>query len=70
MLITTCEWKKLLYRREFVYLQAKLKDVEEAQNKSLDRIRQLYKKEDARMLSRSFMIVLSCNDIDGPFFQM
>ncbi|KAK4766485.1 hypothetical protein SAY87_008127 [Trapa incisa] len=27
--------------------EAKLKDVEEAQNKSLDRIRQLYKKEDA-----------------------
>lgn len=31
--------------------QAKLKDIEEAQNKSLDRMRQLYKETDARTLS-------------------
>lgn len=31
--------------------QAKSKDIEEAQNKSLDRMRQLYKETDARTLS-------------------
>lgn len=31
-----------------ILLQAKLKDVEQAQQKSFDRIKQLYKKEDAR----------------------
>ncbi|OWM78758.1 hypothetical protein CDL15_Pgr002929 [Punica granatum] len=36
--------------------EAKLKDVEEAQNKSLDRIRQLYKKEDARKQSRQVQL--------------
>ncbi|KAK4749823.1 hypothetical protein SAY87_027272 [Trapa incisa] len=36
--------------------EAKLKDVEEAQNKSLDRIRQLYKKEDARRQSRQVQL--------------
>lgn len=42
------EWKQLY--------EAKLKDMEKAQQKSFDRIKQLYKKEDARKLSRQVQL--------------
>ncbi|KAM7468329.1 hypothetical protein LguiB_015891 [Lonicera macranthoides] len=43
--------KKVVYKWKQLY-EAKLKDVEEAQQKSFDRIKKLYQKEDARKQSR------------------
>jgi len=43
--------KKVVFKWKQLY-QAKLKDVEEAQQKSFDRIKKLYQKEDARKQSR------------------
>ncbi|XP_039011313.1 transcription elongation factor B polypeptide 3 isoform X1 [Hibiscus syriacus] len=47
--------KKVSFRWRQLY-EAKLKDVQEAENKAIDRLRQLYKKEDARKQSRQVQL--------------
>jgi len=47
--------KKVSFKWKLLY-EAKLKDLEEAQQKSFDRIKELYKKEDARKQSRQVQI--------------
>lgn len=47
--------KKVSFKWKLLY-EAKLKDLEEAQQKSFERIKELYKKEDARKQSRQVQI--------------
>ncbi|MBA0683221.1 hypothetical protein Goari_024893 [Gossypium aridum] len=48
IVIERMKLKKVSFRWRQLY-EAKLKDVQEAENKAIDRLKQLYKKEDARM---------------------
>ncbi|KAI4383361.1 hypothetical protein MLD38_009209 [Melastoma candidum] len=55
LVIERMKQKKVAFRWRQLY-EAKLKDVEEAQKKSFDRIKQLYKKEESRKQSRQVQI--------------
>ncbi|MFQ6630477.1 hypothetical protein Gotur_009102 [Gossypium turneri] len=54
IVIERMKLKKASFRWRQLY-EAKLKDVQEAENKAIDRLKQLYKKEDARMFLNEFV---------------
>ncbi|XVF16837.1 hypothetical protein REPUB_Repub10bG0066300 [Reevesia pubescens] len=55
LVIERMKLKKVSFRWRQLY-DAKLKDVQEAENKTVDRLKQLYKKEDARKQSRQVQL--------------
>ncbi|XVE86303.1 hypothetical protein DITRI_Ditri18aG0024700 [Diplodiscus trichospermus] len=55
LVIERMKLKKVSFRWRQLY-EAKLKDVQEAENKAIDRLRQRYKKEDARKQSRQVQL--------------
>ncbi|EOX92946.1 Nucleus, subunit A, putative isoform 3 [Theobroma cacao] len=55
LVIERMKLKKVSFRWRQLY-EAKLKDVQEAENKAIDRLKQLYKKEDARKQSRQVQL--------------
>ncbi|XP_012483379.1 uncharacterized protein LOC105798043 [Gossypium raimondii] len=55
IVIERMKLKKVSFRWRQLY-EAKLKDVQEAENKAIDRLKQLYKKEDARKQSRQVQL--------------
>ncbi|XP_021898463.1 transcription elongation factor B polypeptide 3 [Carica papaya] len=55
LVIERMKQKKVAFRWKQLY-EAKLKDVHEAENKAVDRLKQLYKKEDARKQSRQIQL--------------
>ncbi|KAK9286026.1 hypothetical protein L1049_025229 [Liquidambar formosana] len=55
LVVEKMKQKKVSFKWRLLY-EAKLKDVEEVQQRSLDRISQLYKKEDARKQSRQVQL--------------
>ncbi|KAL4352409.1 hypothetical protein GQ457_06G042630 [Hibiscus cannabinus] len=55
VVIERMKLKKVSFRWRQLY-EAKLKDVKDAENKAIDRLRQLYKKEDARKQSRQVQL--------------
>ncbi|KAL7000615.1 hypothetical protein U1Q18_001767 [Sarracenia purpurea var. burkii] len=55
LVIERMKQRKVSFKWRKLY-EAKLKDLEEAQQKSFDRIRELYKKEDARKQSRQVQL--------------